>query len=385
MRRRFFFLEPSKVRSYHITLIEGYLRALRASEDMKARFDIIVSLSQSTWSYLPPEVTNGIRHETIPVVDQDEHKVIRKSLLEFAVVLKYVLRLRRHDVLFVSCLVPPALLLIELANVFLRRQNVFVVVHGEMEAVLDRTHLDWRSIGYWSRRWLSIRPRSSRIHVVVIDDFIRDALSRKHPEKLPASAVLVIHHPISEFQPRELEHTKYSTVCFIGYRSPAKGFDLFEQLGRSLPDLQFLAIGGGKVEDVRTGVKTPIVGGAGFLEAIYGCSVALFPYASSYNCSLSAAAIDALSTGVHIVATPLPFFVSLYEGLGPQYVTIYRSIDELRALLSNLEFLAAIEAGRLERIRRLTTSPFGQAEVIRDFEHIVEFVDRPLNTRDWYL
>lgn len=365
-RPRFYFLEASKVGTYHITLIDGYLAALAASSIVTS-YDFLFCAHESLWRNLSTAVRAKIAHRAIPVVNQDRHHVVRKSLLEFWVVLRHILRLRRGDVLFISCLIPSALLLVELANRLLRKRNIFVVIHGEIEAPYNGERQSWRKIGYWAERWIAARRKDSLISVVVIDDFIKTNLLARFPGTFKEDAVFVVHHPVSAITvPRP--HDGAPTACFIGYRSAAKGFDEFRRLASAHPAVRFIAIGGGKVEDVSTGRIQPLGSGNAFHQAVAGSAVALFPYLSAYDCSLSAAVLDALSCGVHIAATPRACFESLAAAFGPDAVSICRDRAEFDALLSDPQRVAALRQGQQGRLCNLEQSKYGLQQVKNDFE-----------------
>lgn len=175
-RRRLFFVEPSKVGAYYITLIDGYIRALAASPAIARTFDVVACLSESTFANLSETARSGVVYRRIPVIDQDKHQIVRKSLLEFLLVARLLLGIRRGDVISITCIVPPATLLIELLNLILRRRGAYVVVHGEIEALIQASPERWNSIGFWGIKWMRVRRPNSLISPVAIDDFIRDKL-----------------------------------------------------------------------------------------------------------------------------------------------------------------------------------------------------------------
>lgn len=372
-RPNFYFLEASKVGTYHITLIDGYLSALASSRAIRERYKLSFASAPSIAANLTSIDSADIAYKKIPVISQDKRWVIRKTLLEFFVAVCFLLRLRKNDILFISCIMPTALLLLELLNRVLRRRNVFVVVHGEMEALFSSKPLHWRSIGYWALKWLAVRSPRSLINVVGIDDFIKNGLTRARPDKLPQSRVFSIPHPLAATDGFRARPMPEQSICFIGYRTPAKGFDAFSRLSSEFPQITFFVIGSGKIE--RLGADTvPLTGSTDFLAAVAGCSMALFPYNAGYDCSLSAAALDALSTGVHIVATPRASFVGLQEGLGSDVVTIYHDENELRQLLRSSGWLEAQRAGQPQRREALATSKYSKPRVALAFEKLANSV-----------
>ena len=97
-RRRFIFLEPSKVGSQHITLIEGYLRALLSSDAVRRTFELVFWASDSTAAALSSTTRGAIRHVSIPVMNAEKRRLIRKTCVECYVVVRCLLSMRRGDV-----------------------------------------------------------------------------------------------------------------------------------------------------------------------------------------------------------------------------------------------------------------------------------------------
>jgi glycosyltransferase involved in cell wall biosynthesis len=377
--RRFIFIEPSKVGSQHITLIEGYLRALISSERLRSSFELVFYAADSTVAALSPATRAAVRHVAIPVMNPEKRRLVRKTCVECYVLLGRLIRLRRGDVMFVSCVLPTTLMVLEMCNCLLRRAGVFVELHGEIEGLFDRSMQGISSFGFWVLQWMRLRRRGSRLSLVVIDDFIKTRLLAEFPHKFSAADIFVVHIPVSPFTlapasvhvqpPMQTSSTSSPpTVCFIGYRSRVKGFDQFLLQSALVSDASFVAIGGGKVEDVRSAHTTPIVGSDSYLAEVAKCSVALFPYVSGYNCSLSAAALDALSTGVYIVASRCACFVALQEYFGTEVVTVCDSAAAMTALLRNRQWLEDRRAQQPRRLERLAKSKFGADSVRSGFE-----------------
>lgn len=370
-RRKFIFIEPSKVGSQHITLIEGYLRALTSSDSMKQSFDLVFCASNSTVASLSKAVRGQICHTPIPVMNPEKRRLVLKTFVEFSIVLRYMLTMRRGDIIFVSCVLPTTLLMLEAINGLLRRRGVIVSLHGEIEGLFDRSLKGFRSIGFWIRKWIALRRPNSPLALVVIDDFIKRKLLAEYPDKLTDTDIFVVHHPISPFSTADLPIQSIHTVCFIGYRTRFKDFEQFRQLSDLIPHVSFLAIGGGKVEDLRLSRTFPISGTHDYLRKISECSIAVFPYNSGYTCSLPASALDALSTGVYIVASNRPSFTSLEEYFGPEFITICCSISESIALLSDTQWIEQKRSGKARRLEKLLKSKYGPDTVRASFEKII--------------
>jgi hypothetical protein len=371
-RSRFVFIEPSKVGSQHITLIEGYLSALTSSTRLSRSFELVFCASRRTAAALSAATRARIRHQPIPVMDPEKRRLTLKTLVEYYAVMRYLLTLRRGDILFVSCVLPSTLVLLELCSWLLRWRRVFVTLHGEVEGLFDKSLQRPTSFGFWSTWWMRLRRANSTLRLVVIDDFIKRRLLLAYPDKLRDTDVLVVHQPMAPLSVDPSPAQAAPSVCFIGYRTRFKGFEQFMQLSAVVCGADFLAIGNGKVEDVRARRWSPIDGSHDYLAQIARCSVALFPYVDGYTCTLSGAAVDALTAGVHIVATDRPCFVSLREYFGDEMVTIYRSSDELAGLLRDTRWLQQKHAGRARRVSLLEQSKYGLDAVRGCFERLCQ-------------
>ena len=371
MRRpRFYFLEPSKIGRQHITLIAGYLAALVASARIGAGRDIYFCSSPSTRACLPPELVGRVWHSTVPVMDPEKRRLFIKTLVEFAVVARYLIGLRRGDVLFVSCVLPTSLLLVEWLNRVLRRPGVFISLHGEIEGVFEESTQGIQSFGYWVLKWLRGRKPHGPTRLVVIDDFIKDRLVAEFPSHIAAEDVFVVHHPVLPVALLEPPAGAQAPVCFIGYRTRFKGFTYFERYARENPGRRFLAIGGGKVDDLTSATTSVFEGDVGYFRAIGQCGLAVFPYVSGYTASLSAAALDALATGVHILATDRACFRGLAEYFGPEFVTVCASPEEVGAALRDPS-LWDLSGNRTSRLQVLEQSKYSLDAVRQAFEQIV--------------
>lgn len=368
--RRLYLLEPSKVGAQHITLLEGYLRALTSSAMSSGGFELVLCASPSTLANLPDALTARVRRTTVFVMNPEKRRLVLKTLVELCVVLRFMVRLRPGDLLFVTCVLPTTLWLLEFANRVLRRRGVHVVLHGETDALFESSPQSVLSYGYWAARWFRSRKLDSRISLVVLDDFIRDRLVEGFPEKLSRANVSVVHHPVIPVRGDSEREGAEMTACFVGYRTPKKSFESFSQIAGLHPSVTFLAIGGGRVENVRSGLVKSLRARDAYLEEIARCSVALFPYVSGYTCSLSAAALDALSAGVWIVALDRPFFRSLEAYFGPETVKVCSSIEQLNAHLYDA-CASATASARAARLQRVVNSKYGLPAVRTSFEKLI--------------
>src|SRR6185369_2977603 len=91
---RLIFLEASKVRSYHATLMDGFICAYRAA-GLEARWGRPRLLAHTSfYENLSAEAQAAVDYSPIPVDDQDNRRFIRKSLIECWVVFREMLKLR---------------------------------------------------------------------------------------------------------------------------------------------------------------------------------------------------------------------------------------------------------------------------------------------------
>ncbi len=371
-RRRFYFLEPSKTHSQHITLIRGYIAALKSSTLIAESFDLILCASKHTLAALPETLISGIRCVRVPVMNPEKRRLVRKTFVELFVVLRRLVYLRAGDVLFISCVLPTTLWLLEISNRWFRKTGVYVVLHGELEGLFDKSLQRYQSFGYWANKWMKGRSRESLLSLVVIDDFIRDKLVREFPDKLSAANVSVIHHPISPIYAslNDRDDQTHPSVCFVGYRTPFKGFEQFFRMASEHPSVGFLAIGGGKVENISSGTVRYLKDEPAYLAEISKCSAALFPCVSGYSCSLSAAALDALAAGVHIIALDRPCFRNLASYFGDDTITVHSSLREASLELGSY-LLGLKSKGRVSRLESLSKSKYGLPAVQKSFEKLI--------------
>lgn len=370
--KRFFFVEPSKVGPQHITLIEGYLRALSTSARLAETHALRFVSSLSTWQHLSADLRATVHHEAVPVMNPERRRLVLKTFVEFFVVLRCLLKMRSGDVLFVSCVLPTTLLALEYANRVLRRSGFHVTLHGEVEGLFDKSLQSISSYGYWVALWLRKRRPGSMMYLVVIDDFIKQRLLAEFPDKLSDAQISVVYHPITAFVNTAAlrQPSPKAAVCFIGYRTRFKGFQQFEVLAGAVAGLRFVAIGGGAVVDIPDGESRPLDSTADYIQAIADCSVALFPYIGGYTASLSAALLDALSAGVQVLATRCACFVALADYFGPDFVTLYDSPEEAASLLGNAEWLARQGSLQARRLSQLTASRYDIAGIRSCFEQL---------------
>ena len=318
-------IEPSKTGYEHFFFISSYLGAL-ANGTKNSDIQISVSAHASIVKQLREVGFSGVTFHEIKVVPAALRRLVRKSVAEFYQVARLMFARPRDTKILITCMLPPALILLEFLNIFLRHSHISVVLHGEIEHLLDSTPQKFSSIYFWSRLWLKMRPAASRVRLIVLDDFIVDSLLN-----CTKIAPAVIHHPISV---KSSMHDKSRKgVCFVGFNTAKKGFHEFERLSQDVPELTFLAIGEGVVRDLRSGEAYKILDNEHYLRAIGHCRFAVFPYTDGYSFTLSAAALDAVAAGTKILSLRLPFFEHLERTLGTEVIINFDSVDQIKEFL----------------------------------------------------
>lgn len=362
-------LEPSKVRNQHITLLAGLAEAGAAlPAERRGSFIAHASLLGA----MSPAALVGWSRVRIPVMDPERRRLVRKSLLEAVVVCWRMIRLKRDEVLLVTCLLPPALIIVELFKRLLPRRHVVVMLHGEIEGMFEPDRQHRGSFGYYIKRWLELRRKNSTLRLSVIDDFIADEMERSFAASVRRRDIHVIPHPITVIaQPTAVDPDSPLRACFIGFRTKFKGFPVFERLAAATPGVVFEAIGGGFVEAVPGGASRPLDDTSDYMAAIAASDVAIFPYLGGYRASLSAAALDAVSAGVHIIASRRGFFVALQNTFGGEFVTLFDDERELRALMADRQRIRALRRTRPARVAAVAASKYGLPSVTRALRSMI--------------
>ena len=189
------------------------------------------------------------------------------------------------------------------------------------------------------------------------------------PDRFHEDSINVIHHPIFNFASHHPEKLN-NLICFIGYKTKNKGFSDFIEIAKSNNNFIFLSIGGGRSETVGGQAVEIFSDNDTYLKKIAECTASVFPYQSGYKCSLSAAAFDALSCGVPILATNLPFFVNLNKYFGSSYVKVFNSFEDIGCNIKG-HITEMQGETRQEKIKSIQHSKYGIGEVSKSFERLL--------------
>lgn len=363
----------------HITLIEPFLRALGENGLDRRGLELVYRADPSSHAALHPSTRAMVRFEPIAVINPETRRWIRKGLREFAAARRAISDTGPRDVLLITCLTAPALLLLELYRTAIGRRHVSVVLHSELEALFDPTLRKPHRYGFWSWHWSRIRRPDSPLRIAVIAGFIREALHRADPRRFPMDAIRVLPFPvaaITDMPPIEGRHR----LTFVGYKTRFKGFESFAAVAGRCNRLgvEYVVVGGGKVEAVPGGQSKPFEQGSDYMAEIGRSSAAIFPYTHGYVAAQSAAALDAVAAGVHVIATRRPCFQYLREELGDDAVTLYDTEDELAALVSDDARLSAWRAGNAGRRTMLANTAFSFSATRKAFAIMLDEAGFPI-------
>lgn len=364
-------LEPSKVGAQHITLINPYLEAAIIASARPVEFWCAASM----WKNVASELKLEITHHEVPVVDPISRQFWLKIPVEIFVTLWVLFRKRPDDILLITCLFSPTLYVLSRLCGILRPRNVYVVLHGETEALFDCSiSSKITGYGYWFRKFWKNFQKDNFLQLIVIEEFIKTKLLSNSDGKLTEDCLHVLNMPVQmisqnfELVSRVRDRPK---VCFIGYRSPLKGFDVFSQLAVNHPEFTWLAIGEGQIFDLLTHETTMLMNSDSFQTAISGCDIAVFPYKAGYEASLSAALLDALSCGLHIIASPRGCFLAVRDVLGYDCIQCADGPKEISAALCAW-WQNRHDAGFSDLSDRIGTSRFSQTKLNSQMRALVE-------------
>ena len=97
-----------------------------------------------------------------------------------------------------------------------------------------------------------------------------------------------------------------------------------------------------------------------------------FPYSSGYELSLSAAMLDAIAVGTHLVTLNVPCARALHQYFGDAYITIFDNFTDLEldfneVVIGRAEVRALQEGIEVEVVRQ---SKFGRISVEKNLRPI---------------
>lgn len=369
--RRLVVLEVSKVRSYHSTLVDGLLRSYTAAS-LERRFGTpVLYAARSFYDHLSTEARLSVEYRPIPVIDQDSRRWLAKSVLEAWVALRCLLALRPGELLFVTTVMPSAMVLLEMFAWLIRRGRVVVLQHGELDGAFQPEKQSLTSFGYYIFLWFRMRRVLTGTRVAVLDYFIAEELQRRFPGSVATEALHVVPLPMIPLDISTVREPGPPRCCFVGFKSPNKGYHTFRHLAQSFPEIEFRVIGAGQDRLCGRDDGKKLGSANDFIAAVARCDIAVMPYVTGYDCSLSAAATDALASGLHLLCSDRGCFRALAAAFGPKCVTVCADESAMRRRLSDQDWLSMCMAGKADRLSRVAESRYSLRSVGRHLERMI--------------
>lgn len=360
------------MRSYHSTLLDGMIHGYLANGLDKVYGNPVLYADRSFYDHLSAGARRAVEYRPIRVIDQDTRRWLAKSLLEVWVVLRCLIALRPGELLFVTTIMPSAMIVVEVISWLFRRDRIVVMQHGELDGAFQPEKQRMGSFGYYIFLWFRMRKFATGTRVAVLDQFIASELQRRFPGSVSAEKLHVVPLPMLPLVAPKSRDPGPVRCCFIGFRSPLKGYTAFENLAHLHPALEFREIGGGWDRKVDGSDQKQLSSGQDFLAAVARCDIAVMPYRGGYDCSLSAAATDAIAAGLHLLTSDRGCFRALAEAFGPSCVTVCASDEEMTQILGDDNWLTARLAERAERQSRINHSRYSLQSVGHHLERMIE-------------
>lgn len=368
---RMIFAEVSKVRHYHSTVMNGFIEAWYEAEANKIWGNPYVFAHESFVKCLSKEVQDKSIIEYISVLDPDKRHLIRKTIIEFFVTMKIITSMRKEDVLLITTIFPTTMVLVEIFVKLFPKRNVTVLQHNELEDAFLEERPSLGTYGHANLMWHKVRQLGSHIKIAVLANFIAEGVKLRFHKSLKHNQLHVIPMPMKAITADEHPRGERLKCCFVGFDTKVKGFSFFEKLAEKNPDKDFVQIGGGVVRKLNSSLVTELKTPEAFIESLSSADVAIMPYTSGYEYSLSAAATDAISAGVHLLTFDRGCFRALRSIFGPESVTICTNDLEMHQYLTDQDWNIMVRNGKVERLVKVNQSEFGLGNVGKSLSRLI--------------
>jgi len=372
MTGRIIFAEVSKVRHYHSTVMNGFVKAwYQVGADQRWGRPVVYAHS-SFLDALNHDVRDRIDAIPIAVIDPDRRQIILKSLHEALTTLRLIWKTGRDDTLVITTIFPSSMPIVEFLSLLMPKKNAIILQHSEVEEACSNVDPQLGSYGHANLIWHRLRPSRSRVRVAVLGSWIAVAMRKRFPRSFARQDIIAIPMPVEPHaKPRQIEPDHKFRCGFVGFNTPAKGYETFESLAGKIGDIDFFQIGAGKSLNIRTGTFQTLRSAEDFMDALSVCDVAVMPNTSGYDFTLSAAATDAISAGAHLLTTDRGCYRALQDQFGSQCVTICSDEQEMRSFLTNSDWRESILANRSERLARIEYTEFSLSNVGKSLEDLM--------------
>lgn len=325
--QKFIVIEPSKAGAEHLTFNASVI------SEFVRRFPSEVFLAAST-SHFEALGNPSVPFCPLPIVSIVKRRFLFKVLTEAVAIVKafnYARRLGIRQAVVLSVFPPLLSWLSLVASCF--GVSTTLVLHGELEGIVDPSKQRPTSFGYWVKRFFGANG-FRRLKGFVLSEGIYHRLTSIYPEA--ATHVGWANHPIqrsesSEATPRDIvfatvglatekKHAKlfqqFSCLSSVGQRSAHVGMTELDLYERFRQDITFFCIPGSHLIQ------------RDFFAALQRVKNAVFPYdTTSYRMTVSGAMLDAIGCGCRVVCLNNAFALDLVSAGLP--VTIADSLEQL--------------------------------------------------------
>lgn len=324
-------IEPSKTGVEHLSFNDAMLQGL------KARPQVTVRLYCSDSHAIA--LAAGVPWVKLPVISITRRAFFRKLAVEFIALVYSLLRARfwgAERIVLLSVFTPLLCALPALAR--LTGTKPLVVLHGELDGLLDPRRRRPTSYGYWIKRFFDHRMYK-RLRCVVLGSGIRQRLAEIYPDV--TEHTIAIEHPIVPVPPAR-DHRRRIAVATFGIATRDR-FGRFYAAVAALPaehrprithvgmvDAELYAEFHQTIEFLSRPDCPLSKADYEAAASRVNCAVSLYER-SDYRLRVSGAMLDALRAGARLVSLSNAYAIDLQrDGFDVQVAT---SIEEVLNLL----------------------------------------------------
>jgi len=320
-------IEPSKSGAEHLTFNSLVVSALL----LRAPESTCLAAAKSHYEALGHP---SIAFCQLPIVSIVKRRFIAKVLVEAFAIAKAFLYAKNHGIqhAIVLSVFPPLLFWLTLMARLLGISTT-LILHGELEGLVDSSRQRITSFGYWVQ-WFFKGEGYRHIKCIVLSEGIHRRLMRLYPAA--AEFVSWANHPLAKPNSSSKAQRDFSFAT-VGVSTEKKHGQLFRQLADFAESGQHVAHVGMTEPELfdRYRQKIKFFCSPGkhlsqdeFEIALKRVSHAVFPYAqSSYQMTVSGAMLDAIACGCKVVCLPNDFAKDLVDAGLP--VTIAANLESL--------------------------------------------------------
>ncbi len=324
-------IEPSKTGVEHISFNRAVAHGLQAASGNEMR----LYCSSSQFNAMSVDMP----WTCLPVVSITRRAFFRKSLVELLALTGSMLHARAHgfrDVMLLSIFTPLLGTLPLLAR--LSGTRVTVVLHGELDGLLDARRMKITSYGYWVKRFFE-KKGFEKVNCVVLSKGIQQRLAELYPDC--AAHTVAIDHPMEitplKAIPRDITFATLGIATMERFEALYAGLAALPPSQR--PGLHHIGMCEPAVfEQFKDVVTFSCRPGDSLSPQDYEAMAARVSHAlvlydpSEYQLRVSGAMIDALRTGARLIAYPCGYAKDLQdEGFD---VTLVPDLGALMQLLT---------------------------------------------------